>query len=177
MAAIALVLVACGGDDDGGASASPAASGTQASAASATIDTSRTAGPTARTPGADELNVCNLATSDEVGAALGENVNAGAPTNFDPFAACLWTGDSFNTVTATAFTGDAASIEARYGIGRDEPVAGLGEAADWDGELKVLDVRVNETTVLSISIFHTTAGAETLREGAIALAEKMLERF
>jgi hypothetical protein len=176
---ICLLLVACGDDDDAGdtdATATQSQSIGPANGAEATDNGDGASG--------EEDGAC-LLSEDEVADATGEDVTAAQVSQSEPHDTCEY---SFASGTSGmylhVFTGeDVADAQALLDeTDEEEPVEGLGDAAEWGEELTLLKVRVGDT-VLSVEFFGLPAEAQgaisrpDAQEIAIGIAETAIPRL
>jgi hypothetical protein len=88
-----------------------------------------------RTAAASEIDICALVSRDEAAATLGSTVRDGHATvaNFTQFT-CRWEAeDGFGQISVEVRAGDRQRFTEFYEFGGPaQPVAGLGERAEWD---------------------------------------------
>lgn len=81
-----------------------------------------------------EVNPCDLLTVDEVSAALGQPVGEGGLTDFDPFFECDWEGENFDSVNLSVYTDERDLVEQYFEVGNEE-----SEQIDGIGEKAYYD--------------------------------------
>ncbi|MEX0683294.1 MAG: DUF3558 family protein [Dehalococcoidia bacterium] len=165
-----LVVIGCGGDDDGGDSATPTA--TEADAGGATA--------TAAANGGDigaGFDACTLLTMDEVEAAIGA-VDAGLRREGAKISSCLWSakvGRDF--VNVGVFLGSKQELDLFLELAQGtEDVEGLGDRAKFSEPLGATEVIVGGYGV-TVSAGTSEREPDEVRDVTTALAEKVVERL
>lgn len=156
-----LVGVACAGDDDtdgttDGNGTVPAAQPTEATTPLPSEGGESTPGASA--PATVALEACALVTREEAEAALGEPVAEGEPALVGEIETCSYapaTGGSIGSVQVAYLTRgiDAAAFPGVLTEAAEadlEPIAGIGDAAFWDGDQVV--VLIGEVAISAIAI-------------------------
>lgn len=165
-----LLLGACGGDDDGGAEATPDGAVTESDEVGETGEASEAASSS----GGDGLYgpVCELLTAADVEAALGSGPEQNADD--EELGACHYTlSDGVTVVTFQVTAGHAydANLEALGEVARFEDVSGLGERASWSEDAFVGGYLM----VLAGDRVYSVSGAGSL-ETSTQLMEQALAR-
>jgi hypothetical protein len=134
--------------------------------------------------GGDAEGAC-LLSEDEVAEATGEDNTATQFSGSEPLYSCQYT---FGAVTSglnlTVFFGDdVADAQALLDASdEEEPVEGLGDAAEWSDETTALSVLIGDM-VLGVQFFGLEAQAQgalsaaDAREVAIGIAESVIPRL
>jgi hypothetical protein len=187
---LALLTVACGGDDEPeGASADAPSASTTANPdatgspdAEATSDGGDDEDSNSGNAGDDEdgINPCSLVTKDEAEAALGKPVADGERPDVAQGLICQFVGSQGNDVwqlqvlvtqsgSAAAMTSAFASAKQSVAETNPEDVSGVGDEAFWIPGANQLNVRQGNTYL----IVSGDASLEVLQ----GVAEKALDRL
>ncbi len=177
------LIAGCGGDDDDSKTSAPTGTQTQSgSSSTATAEVTdapdETTAPDGNGSGEDAA-ACALLTSDEVSAAVSEDMTIFSSADHAPTSDCEWDNASETTaVYVTVFnSGSSDGAEAEYSLldENSEPVDGLGEKAHWVDGLDILEVLRGENN-LEVQVVDFKSGSDPLTE-ARGLAEIALGRL
>ncbi|MGH2407166.1 MAG: DUF3558 family protein [Candidatus Limnocylindrales bacterium] len=172
IAAVALLLAACGGGTanptpspaGGGASSAPAATGGGASGASA-----------------GTLDACSFLSADQIATVVGWQVGTGVKQNTDTQTDCEWTSatDQSAGLSLTISDYDDSLFQAGASAGNSTAVSGVGDAAfkGWphSGDL-VIKIKGYQV-VLGIVDFSATATTAKLDDENLKLANLVLPKL
>lgn len=176
MVALALVLGACGGndDDDGGDNASTATKQAEGNA-TATKRPEATAKPTDDSSGDRLSDSCSLVTSAEISEIAGDEYGEGELNS----ANCTYSSPTNRTVNVTLVdsSGLAEStfeaVLADDNFGTPEEIDSVGERAAWIDSLGQLVVLVDGDRTLIVNVPFIQA--QDKKAVAIAIAQKALD--
>jgi hypothetical protein len=120
---------------------------------------------------------CDLLTDAEVGAALGATI---AGHEDSGLAGCRWSGEGGARLMLDVYAGSAmiastCDAQKNLGTGREEPVEGLGDSAQWktSGSLVVCSPR----GVIRFNLDNSPRTMPENRAALITLARTVLERL
>jgi hypothetical protein len=202
LAAAMLAFAACGGgdddDDDNGGNGEPTAEATEDSDSGddegdddgdggeddeetdePTEDAGDDDGGDDDDGGSDATTAaCELLTADEVEDVLGASVGEPEPVEYDEtFYGCSWSTEGFDSVDISVLEGEGGESLFDFQNDEAEEVDGLGDRAQWYGDIiGILEV-LEDDYYVSVSIFSAEDDEEVLKEQSIGLAEKILDRL
>lgn len=149
-------LMACG--EPGGSDTEPAATATDSAAAPV------------------ELAGCDLLSDAEVGTALGTTI---AGHEESGLSGCRWSSDAarlmLDVYAGSSLVASTCDAQKYLGTGREEPVEGLGDSAQWktSGSLVVCSPRA----VIRFNLDDSPRTVPENREALTTLARTVLDRL
>jgi hypothetical protein len=158
LTAMALALGACGGDDDGGPSA--------------------TAGDSGAGRNDEQVDACSLLTQEEAAEALGSNIEPGEANDFKPFFGCRWAVEgTADYVDVTVLTGSTSELEYYYDLTDEtESIDGYGDKAQWAEAFGAFEVLTEDYDV-TVGVGVLNREPAEAKEIAMGLMEKVLARL
>jgi hypothetical protein len=176
LAFVLAFAVACGGGDDDDDSDGGDDDG---SGATATLDAGDDDGDDEGDDGGDDggssaIDVCGVATAEEISAQAGYEVSDTLDTSEHPGHGCNWDGAG-GAVYVSVWV---ENPQGYYDLWDGEPVDGLGHEAQWLGEgVAYHSIKVLTDDYMLDVVVSASDSVDEDRERAIALSELMLERI